>query len=319
MSSSGKVLIVFLVIAAILLITLTAVSLFFFQKETERRKLAEATLEEYRVEKTRLDNELKEAKKQNFLLQERNKEADERINDLSDELDLEKGLREEMKIETASLKKRLEEASEAKEVLAGQIKAKEELVVKITGELSASQQKIKELEDRLTQEARRGEELRLIDEKRRREESRQPPREPGGSGEPAAGTPPPEEAGISEGDAGGRAADTGIELGEIVVGPSDAARKETAGAPAPPDETAAVPGGPAEGRVLSVDIETEFVIVNLGEQDGLAVGSVLSVYRGGEYVGDIQITRLQPEMSAADLVPPVSIRNIRKNDQVQVK
>ena len=43
MNSSGKVLVIFLVIIAVLLISLTAISLFFFQKETERRKIAEAT------------------------------------------------------------------------------------------------------------------------------------------------------------------------------------------------------------------------------------------------------------------------------------
>ena len=67
MNSSGKVLIIFSVITAILLISLTAISLFFFQKETERRKLAEATLEERQNEKITLEGELKVIKKQNFL------------------------------------------------------------------------------------------------------------------------------------------------------------------------------------------------------------------------------------------------------------
>ena len=40
----------------------------------------------------------------------KNKEADERINDLSDELELEKGLREEMKIEADTVKTQMEEA-----------------------------------------------------------------------------------------------------------------------------------------------------------------------------------------------------------------
>jgi len=80
MNSSGKVLVIFLVITALLLISLTAISLFFFQKETERRKLAEVTLEEFQGEKMKIDEELKEVKKKNFLLQEKNKEAEARIN-----------------------------------------------------------------------------------------------------------------------------------------------------------------------------------------------------------------------------------------------
>ena len=64
MNSSGKVLIIFSVITAMLLISLTAISLFFFQKETERRQLAEVTLEEYQGEKAKIDEELKELKTQ---------------------------------------------------------------------------------------------------------------------------------------------------------------------------------------------------------------------------------------------------------------
>ena len=86
MNSSGKVLVIFLVITAILLISLTAISLFFFQKETELRKLSEATLEEYQTEKAKVEEDLKDLKKQNFLLQEKNKESEARVNDLSDEL-----------------------------------------------------------------------------------------------------------------------------------------------------------------------------------------------------------------------------------------
>jgi len=91
-NARGRVLIIFLVISAVLLISLTAVSLFFFQKETERRKLTEVTLTEYQTKKTQLEEDLKEMKKQNFLLEEKNKEAGDRINDLSDELELKYGL-----------------------------------------------------------------------------------------------------------------------------------------------------------------------------------------------------------------------------------
>ena len=34
------------------------------------------------------------------------------------------------------------------------------------------------------------------------------------------------------------------------------------------------------------------------------------------YLGDIKVTRLQDEMSAADLLPPFSSQTVRKNDQV---
>ena len=85
------------------------------------------------------------------------------------------------------------------------------------------------------------------------------------------------------------------------------------------DEISTLPSDTSDGRILSVDTDTEFVIVNLGEKDGIKRNMFLSVYRGKEYLGDIQITRVQPEMSAADFVPPFSSRSVRKNDQVVAK
>lgn len=68
-----------------------------------------------------------------------------------------------------------------------------------------------------------------------------------------------------------------------------------------------------------MDLDTEFVIINLGEKDGVAISDMLSVYRGKDFLGDIKVTRVQPEMSAADLIPPFSSKKVRKNDQVVTK
>ena len=70
---------------------------------------------------------------------------------------------------------------------------------------------------------------------------------------------------------------------------------------------------------LSVDVETEFVVINLGEKDGVEKGMYMSAYRGNEYLGDIEITRTQSEMAAADLIPPLNSKMIRKNDQIIAK
>jgi hypothetical protein len=42
----------------------------------------------------------------------------------------------------------------------------------------------------------------------------------------------------------------------------------------------------------------------------------MSVYRGDEYLGDVRVSRVQEELSAADLIPPFSSRKVRKNDSV---
>ena len=71
-----------------------------------------------------------------------------------------------------------------------------------------------------------------------------------------------------------------------------------------------------KGRILSVDKESEFVICNLGSAQGLRLGDLLSVYREDQYLGDIKISRVQDEMSAADFVSPLSSAKVHKNDIV---
>jgi len=311
MNSSGKVLIIFMVITAMLLISLTAISLFFFQKETERRKLAEVTLEEYQGEQAKIDEELKDLKKQNFLLQEKNKESEARVNDLSDELELENGLREEMKLETVSLEDKLEKLMMEKEASAKEIEEEEELHKKLTKDLSVSERKIKELEAQLKAEKGRSQKLGQLYEQKQQEEAARSESIKKSQLEVIAEDNIVEETLPDD-------ASLGIELEEIVIAPKtqrtqEAAKELIFG------ETTSDLGSALNGRILSVDLETEFVIVSLGKEDGLAIGSVLSVYRNENYVGDIKITRLQSEMSAADLILPLSIRNVKRDDQVKTK
>jgi len=311
MNSSGKVLAIFLVITALLLISLTAISLFFFQKETESRKLAETNLEEIQGEKIKIDDELKDLKKKNFLLQEKNKEAEARVNDLSDELELESGLREEMKLETVLIEEKLKELEEQGEAAAREIEEEEELHKKLTKDLSVSKQKIKELEAQLKAEQERSQKLGQLYEQKQQEE--------------AANTEENQKPLLKESDDGnpneaipGASANQGIELEEIVIVPKQPKTQEIRLEPIVEEAVSALETA-LNGRILSVDVETEFVIVSLGEKDGIVVGNVLSVYRNDNYVGDIKVTRLQSEMSAADLVLPLSIGSIQKNDLVKTK
>lgn len=273
-NSSGKVLTVFLVIIAVLLISLTAISIFFFQKELEKRKLLEMILEKTKANEQKLEADLKTIKKENFLLQEKNKEADDRINNLLDELELQEGLREEVKKENVTLKEQLSKSAQANEALQKKIE-----------EGGTFQQEISDLKAKLAAETNLKSQLEqqnkdLQDKVAGLEQS---------FGKEFSSKPKPSKE-LKE-------AQQKVDLEKIVV----------------------VPKQVPDGRILSVDTDTEFVIVNLGQKDGLSMGNILSVYRGKEYLGDIKITRVQPEMSAADLIPPFSSRLVRKNDQVVFK
>ncbi len=78
------------------------------------------------------------------------------------------------------------------------------------------------------------------------------------------------------------------------------------------DKIVVNPQNGTKGHILSVDTDAEFVVFNLGLKQGVKPDDVLSVYRGDEYLGDIKATRVQDEMSAADIIPPLSSREIPK-------
>ena len=83
-NSSGKVLVIFLVIFVILSLSLAGLAMFFLSKEKERRISTETALQQSVASATKLEAKLQDAIKQGFLLQEKNKEADEKINGLLD-------------------------------------------------------------------------------------------------------------------------------------------------------------------------------------------------------------------------------------------
>ena len=266
---SGKVLTIFLVIFAVLLVSITAIAVFLFQKETERRKDAEGLLAQTQANQANLEKDLQKSRDQITILIAKNKEADDKINGLLDELELEKGLREETKKEAQSLRDSLQSEAQTKEKLSQELTAK----------LDESQHRIAELESQLSQESGRSKELGNLTAQLQDRVQQLESKVSGGEEQ--------------------------IELGKIIVSPS------------PSTKPAKYVKG--EGRVLTVDAENQFVIVNLGQRDGVAEGTMLSVFRGEEYLGDLKVSRVQPDMSAADFIPPLASQNVSKNDRVVKK
>lgn len=332
-NSEGKVLTIFLVIIAVLLITLTALSMFFYNVEIDRRKQAEGTVSTLEKDYERANKELKELQKQNFLLSEKNKEADARINSLLDEVDLEKGLRDELKKESLTLKEQVESLRQEKDKIesqtATQIGDIEQKVVELEAKLKVELNRNKELE-------KKNEELLAVQEKLNKISTAQPTASnvapkttpPTGTANAVTKTPPVKTDDSKTGTVAAQkekpAANNNkmdVVLDQIIVTPEVKVLEpeELGKTKAKPVEPNKKPEEIPEGRVLSVDVETEFVVINLGEKHGLQKGLFLSVYRGNEYLGDIKVTRTQDEMAAADLVPPLSGKMLRKNDQVIAK
>lgn len=57
------------------------------------------------------------------------------------------------------------------------------------------------------------------------------------------------------------------------------------------------------GRVLAVDRSWNFVVLNLGDRNGVNSNATMIIQRGGSLVGKVRITSVEPSQSIADIIP----------------
>ncbi|MBI5024503.1 MAG: hypothetical protein HZC18_05815 [Candidatus Omnitrophica bacterium] len=300
-NSSGKVLVIFLVIFVILSLSLAGLAMFFLSKEKERRISTETALQQSVASAAKLEAKLQDAIKQGFLLQEKNKEADEKINGLLDELELQEGIREELKKENQALKEKFEKETKAKAELQEKLASNAEeaqRLPELEAQLQTEQGARRELEQKLSAAEERAKTLEEALAKMQQQgvESPAPVPVEAAPEAPQVEEPQQQETPVIKKESSGNKEE--IQLEKIVVAPAKAA---------------------PEGRVVMVDTETEFVIVNLGANHGIKEEQVLAVSRGKDLLGEIKVTRVQPEMSAADFIPPLTSRQVRKDDSVVIK
>ncbi|MEI6437868.1 MAG: hypothetical protein WCO69_03845 [Candidatus Omnitrophota bacterium] len=278
---SGRTIFIFLGLIIVILISGVAISLFLLQKETQTRKETEVSLDEARTRGAKIEAALKEAEKQIDVLKGKNKDADDKINGLMEEIDLEAALRDEIKAENKKLKDLVE--SEAK--------TKVELRQKFSAELESAQTKMKDLEAKVASGAQEAESLKKAADDLQKKNADLEAKVK--DAEKAAAEQPRSEIIPAPGQPGSEK----VDLDRIVI----------------------APGSAKQGRVLNVDSETEFLIFDLGAKAGIKQGDVMSIYRGKGYLGDVKVSRVQDDMAAADFIPPFSSRKVRKNDQVVPK
>jgi chromosome segregation ATPase len=101
------------------------------------------------------------------------------------------------------------------------------------------------------------------------------------------------------------AATKGVQLEKIVVKPKEAL---------PQEETAPS----IEGKILVVNREFDFVVINLGQRDGVELGTIFLVYRDGESLGKVQAEKVYEGMSTAIFLPEARKEEIREGDSVRI-
>lgn len=73
---------------------------------------------------------------------------------------------------------------------------------------------------------------------------------------------------------------------------------------------------PMRGSVLVVDPKWDFVVVNLGETNGLLRDSVLMISREGKLIGKVKARHVGPDRTVADIIPGWRLAEIHEGDQV---
>ncbi len=272
----GKTLTVFIVLIFILLASCSAIGFFLYNKEKQMRHSLENDLEVSHANEAKLQGDLKEIQRQLDILAAKNKEADNKINDLLADIDLKEEVNKQIQAENKNLKDSLELTKRDKE--------------RARQDMNDTSVQLKKYQDQLQQEQGRSQELQeRIKELEKVKSDIESKLSEAQALKPINQSPAAPQSGETP--------SVGMDLDKIVVNPQ----------------------GGVSGKVLSVDQETEFVVCNLGLKQGVKFGDMLSVYRGQEYLGDVKVSRVQEEMSAADIVPPFSSRKVRKNDVVVLK
>ncbi len=72
----------------------------------------------------------------------------------------------------------------------------------------------------------------------------------------------------------------------------------------------------AGGQVLAINEENNFVIIDMGEDDGIKVGQTFSVYRNSQKIASIEVIQTRKEISAADIKNVGSGAKIKIGDMV---
>ena len=76
-------------------------------------------------------------------------------------------------------------------------------------------------------------------------------------------------------------------------------------------------GTTKEGKVILVNKENNFIVFNLGEEQGMKLGDSLNVYRANKRIGKVEIIQVRKDVSAADIKELKKGEEIRAEDSVK--
>ena len=72
------------------------------------------------------------------------------------------------------------------------------------------------------------------------------------------------------------------------------------------------------GKVLAVDPKYDFVVLDIGGNQGVLEHGTMLVNRNGKLVGTVRITRVEPNRSVANVIAELKQSDVMEGDQVIV-
>jgi hypothetical protein len=83
-----------------------------------------------------------------------------------------------------------------------------------------------------------------------------------------------------------------------------------------PEDEYVVKMPPLRGKIKVVDHKWEFVVLDIGEKDGVLKDGIMMVHRNGKLIGKVKITSVMPDRSIANILPGWKLSDIQESDQV---
>jgi predicted RNase H-like nuclease (RuvC/YqgF family) len=271
------------VLIGIAAVSLVLVGLFAYLYQSANAKCAQlqAQVDELTARERVTEGKLEASKKQVSELTLKLQEAKSRIDLITEDLENERSARENASRELEQIKTELDQQRNSRQDIEGQLTQAQDEGRKLREQLKVIEQQKKDLEAKIKD------------------------LESGASGVELGKV-------VVNNDAAAPAAAEGANTEENTAEPA------ASGESAPAEEQQATPASMLEGKVTVVNKEYNFVVINLGQRDGVNVGDIFSVYQDDKPVGEIKVEKVHESMSAAGF--PAEMKDtIKENDRVVQK
>ena len=75
-------------------------------------------------------------------------------------------------------------------------------------------------------------------------------------------------------------------------------------------------GTSLKGRIVAVNSEHNFVVIDIGRQNGIETGEEFAIYRGQAYIGLIEVIQMRDRISACDIKDVKGGRSLKIDDMI---